>query len=277
MNGFLTRAATAVVFVAVMMGGMLYGRTSYLVLFTLISALCTSEFVQVTAAWRTAPRSIERIDSTLAVVINVMISLVAALAVMGRVGPEWMLGPALLILLFPAIELFAPGERPFVHIGLYVTAVVLIGLPFAGLHLAVMPEGIYRPGVMVACIGLVWIYDAAAYVSGSLVGRTPLFKRHSPKKTVEGIVGGAVILVVIGVVVAPLVAPAVSRWHWLAITLIISVTAVFGDLIESMLKRSLHIKDTGHIMPGHGGFLDRFDAFLYSIPFVTAYMVLFVH
>lgn len=277
MSGFLTRAATAVVFVAVMMGGMLYGRTSYLVLFTLISALCTSEFVQVTAAWRTAPRSIERIDSTLAVVINVMISLVAALAVMGRVAPEWMLGPALLILLFPAIELFAPGERPFVHIGLYVTAVVMIGLPFAGLHLAVMPEGIYHPGVMVACIGLVWIYDAAAYVSGSLVGRTPLFKRHSPKKTVEGIVGGAAILVAIGVIVAPLVAPAVPRWHWLAITLIISVTAVFGDLIESMLKRSLHIKDTGHIMPGHGGFLDRFDAFLYSIPFVTVYMVLFVH
>jgi phosphatidate cytidylyltransferase len=126
-------------------------------------------------------------------------------------------------------------------------------------------------------IGSIWINDTMAYIVGSIIGRTPL-SAISPKKTWEGTIGGIILAVgVMGLIgywlnnesAWALFAPGI----WMAVAAIASVTGTFGDLLESKLKRMAGIKDSGHIMPGHGGFLDRFDSLLVATPFAFAYLL----
>jgi phosphatidate cytidylyltransferase len=134
----------------------------------------------------------------------------------------------------------------------------------------------------------VWVNDTMAYISGSLIGRTPLSK-ISPKKTWEGTIGGILLCVVaIGYLFSssfslfvlkntPAEFPvAINTAHWFIVAGIVAITGTFGDLLESKLKRMAGVKDSGHIMPGHGGFLDRFDSLLVAIPFVWLYVYFFV-
>ena len=125
----------------------------------------------------------------------------------------------------------------------------------------------------VIIIASIWINDTMAYIVGSLIGKTPLSK-ISPKKTWEGTIGG--ILLSIGV------AAAFAYFYWPPITLPVAIIAAiaamagtFGDLLESKLKRMAGVKDSGSLMPGHGGFLDRFDSLLVAVPFVWLYVISF--
>jgi CDP-diglyceride synthetase len=128
-------------------------------------------------------------------------------------------------------------------------------------------------GFIVGFLNIVWFMDAGAYFSGKLFGRTPLLQAISPRKTVEGTLGGAVITQVVTFIVSYFV-PIVPYRHWIVIGLISSTVGQCGDLFESMYKRSLNRKDSGGIMPGHGGFLDRFDAVVFSLIFTHAYLKL---
>jgi phosphatidate cytidylyltransferase len=114
-----------------------------------------------------------------------------------------------------------------------------------------------------------------AYVVGSLIGKTP-FSKISPKKTWEGTVGGAILCIVVIALLGYFTAPAYGYAviHWIAIAAIAAIAGTAGDLLESKLKRAANVKDSGHIMPGHGGFLDRFDSLLVAIPFVWLYIQL---
>ena len=121
-----------------------------------------------------------------------------------------------------------------------------------------------------AVFALIWIYDSASYACGSLLGKHPMFARISPKKTIEGMIGGTFFTLLFAYFFNH--CPdlnSYSNLEWLAIAFVIIISATFGDLVESLLKRSLDIKDSGSIMPGHGGFLDRFDAYLFTVPFVV--------
>ena len=120
----------------------------------------------------------------------------------------------------------------------------------------------------------IWINDTMAYITGSFIGRTPL-SPISPKKTVEGTLGGIILSVAI-ITIAGSFAGYYSWIHWLMISLISSTTGTLGDLLESKLKRMAGVKDSGSILPGHGGFLDRFDSLLVAIPFVFVYYWLFI-
>ena len=133
---------------------------------------------------------------------------------------------------------------------------------------------IFSPGIIIGFFLLIWANDTGAYLTGVSFGRHRLMERISPKKTWEGFFGGAVL--------AGLVAWLLSGWlgvvdktHWIIIAAIISVAGTYGDLIESMLKRSIGVKDSGTIMPGHGGFLDRFDSAIISFPLVYLFITLF--
>lgn len=119
---------------------------------------------------------------------------------------------------------------------------------------------------------LTWLSDTGAYIAGSTMGRTPLFPRISPKKTWEGFVGGAVLVLVSSQILAELM-PILRHREWLVIGMLVAVFGSLGDLVESMLKRSLNVKDSGDLLPGHGGILDRFDAFIFLLPFVSAYLI----
>jgi phosphatidate cytidylyltransferase len=106
-----------------------------------------------------------------------------------------------------------------------------------------------------------------AYIIGSKIGKTPLFPRISPKKTWEGTIGGAICTVLISFGLSYYF-NTYTRLEWLVIGVIIAIIGTIGDLIESMLKRSYEIKDSGNFLPGHGGFLDRFDSYIFALPFI---------
>lgn len=134
----------------------------------------------------------------------------------------------------------------------------------------------YDPLLPCALIFSIWINDTMAYIVGSWIGRTP-FSPISPKKTWEGTLGGIVLCIVTMTLLGKLpVASSVSRGHWAAIAALAAVFGTLGDLFESKLKRMAGIKDSGRIMPGHGGFLDRFDSLLVATPFVWLYIRAFM-
>jgi phosphatidate cytidylyltransferase len=121
----------------------------------------------------------------------------------------------------------------------------------------------------------IWINDTMAYLVGSAIGKTP-FSKISPKKTWEGTAGGAILCVIaIGYFSRDInAAKVISTWHWIIIAAICAIAGTGGDLLESKLKRMANVKDSGSIMPGHGGFLDRFDSLLIAVPFVWLYLKL---
>ena len=184
------------------------------------------------------------------------------------------------------IELFRKVERPFdslahTFFSIIYTAVPFSMFPFAafsqtGLEPLIPMEGIqFSPGILVGFFLLLWTNDTGAYLVGSAIGKHRLFERISPKKSWEGFFGGMILTL--------LVARLISGWlgvadttGWMIIALIISVAGTLGDLLESMLKRSLGLKDSGTILPGHGGFLDRFDSVVVAFPLVYLYLAVSV-
>jgi phosphatidate cytidylyltransferase len=133
---------------------------------------------------------------------------------------------------------------------------------------------IFSPGIIIGFFILIWANDTGAYLTGMSFGSHKLMERISPKKTWEGLIGG--------IIIASVVAWFLSGWlgvvdkiHWVVIALIVSFAGTYGDLVESMLKRSTGVKDSGTIMPGHGGFLDRFDSTIVSFPLVYLFISLF--
>ncbi len=182
------------------------------------------------------------------------------------------------------LELFRNVERPFdslahTFFSILYTAVPVSMFPFAafnrgGIAPLVPMEGIeFSPGIMIGFFLLLWTNDTGAYLVGSSLGKHRLFERISPKKSWEGFVGGMVLTL--------LVARLFFGWlgvedtnRWMIIALIISIGGTLGDLLESLLKRSLGLKDSGTIMPGHGGFLDRFDSVVVAFPLVYFYLAI---
>jgi phosphatidate cytidylyltransferase len=108
------------------------------------------------------------------------------------------------------------------------------------------------------------------------LGKSKLFERISPKKSWEGAIGGAIIASIVGILIS-VVSQSLDLKNWIAISSIVIIFGTLGDLIESMFKRSMNIKDTGNILPGHGGLLDRFDSLLLAIPFIFTWLIIFKH
>ena len=136
---------------------------------------------------------------------------------------------------------------------------------------------VFTPLFPCAIIFSIWINDTMAYIVGSMIGRTP-FSKISPNKTWEGTAGGAVLCVVVIAILGSVIPAAnhIALNHWIAIAAICAIFGTLGDLLESKIKRLAKVKDSGHFMPGHGGFLDRFDSLLTAIPFVWLYLKLFL-
>jgi phosphatidate cytidylyltransferase len=135
----------------------------------------------------------------------------------------------------------------------------------------------YSPLWPCAILFSIWINDTSAYLVGSFIGKTP-FSKISPKKTWEGTIGGGLLCILIIALLGKFIpiAQKIDVIHWIAISSLCAVFGTIGDLIESKLKRMANIKDSGHFMPGHGGFLDRFDSLLIATPFVWGYIHFFI-
>ncbi len=167
-------------------------------------------------------------------------------------------------------------QRPTVNIGLTLLGFCYVGIlgGFAGLLLAPNPGGTgLLGGVVICAIGS----DVVAYFAGRTLGHTPLLPRVSPHKTIEGLIAGAIAAVVLGAFVGAVLHPWAIKGigGGLALGFVVAVTAPIGDLAASMLKRDLGVKDFGGLLPGHGGFLDRFDAMLFALP-AAYYLALYL-
>jgi phosphatidate cytidylyltransferase len=138
---------------------------------------------------------------------------------------------------------------------------------------SIYSEASYNRFLILGVFLVIWSNDTGAYFSGKLLGKNKLFPRVSPNKTIEGSVGGLILaLIIISIYVHYIAESSFPYMWWLGFTLVISVAGILGDLIESQMKRNLGVKDSGSFLPGHGGFLDRFDAVIFALPF--AYLTL---
>jgi len=195
----------------------------------------------------------------------------------------------LMFLLFPLfiliIELFRKKNNPFQSVAQTFTGVIYTTIPFSlfpfmafgrgGMHSFISSPAVeYTPAVILGFFLLLWINDTGAYLTGITIGKTRLFERISPKKTWEGFFGGLLLTIVAAWFLSGWLG-VVERIDWLILALLISTGGTLGDLVESMLKRASGVKDSGHILPGHGGFLDRFDGLLVAFPLLFLYITLF--
>ncbi len=185
------------------------------------------------------------------------------------------------LLVFPAvasiffIKLYKKADaKPFTNIAYTICGIFYVAVPFAMLNLTVFSTGVYSYQIALGCLFLFWASDTGAYFSGVRFGKTQLFARISPKKSWEGSIGGAITALITALVLSYNYHD-LHPWQWLVVGGIIVITGTYGDLVESLFKRGIAIKDSGKVIPGHGGFLDRFDGLLLSSHFIMVFLKFF--
>lgn len=282
-----TRTLTAAVFVVVMMTGLLYNAWSFFILFSIIHFGCWYEYQKIITLIDANYGKISRFHKYGVMIAGWCVMLVLTSKEGFRIGPVslyslgWWMGLTFLFVL-PAAEILLTRQLNAKNIFYSTLGLFYISLSLGLLtHLRSLFQG--SPGFwpekvpVLMIIGSLWINDTMAYIVGSLIGKTPL-SQISPKKTWEGTIGG-IILAVIVMGIAGYYADRSIEWgifsqaQWMVIAAIASVAGTFGDLLESKLKRMAGLKDSGHLMPGHGGFLDRFDSLLVATPFVWLFIM----
>ncbi|MDB4927487.1 phosphatidate cytidylyltransferase [Mucilaginibacter sp.] len=168
-------------------------------------------------------------------------------------------------------ELFKKTDAPFTNIAYTYLGLIFTIMPFTFFHALAYVGGAFNFHLPLAFLLMLWANDTGAYLVGSKFGKTKLFERHSPKKTWEGLIGGIIITAVTAYIIS-IYYTELGLEHWIWTGILISCFGTTGDLIESMFKRSIDVKDSGGILPGHGGLLDRFDGLLIAAPIVYAYL-----
>ncbi|MFN0015360.1 MAG: phosphatidate cytidylyltransferase [Saprospiraceae bacterium] len=272
------RTITAAVFAAAMLGGVFGGAGAFVLLFALITAGCLWELMGLLFASESNHLVWRKVLGTALGILPFLASGGSALGFWpGGIlaGPGQVLAFGMLALVFGLfiLELFLRSEQPFANIGHYLLGLVYVGLPFALLVGVAFEDGDYVPMRVFGLLLLTWTNDTLAYVVGSRIGKRPFFSRISPKKTWEGTLGGMVFTVLIALLLAQWVSD-YSTGEWLLLAGCVAVFGTMGDLVESMLKRSIQIKDSGSLLPGHGGLLDRFDSFIFVLPFAWLALLL---
>ena len=188
-----------------------------------------------------------------------------------------------IVFLFALLELWRKKENPLINMSILLFGVVYIVIPFFLIvlinHLENLTSSLNtnKLPLVAGMFILVWSNDTFAYLTGRMIGKTKLFERISPNKTWEGTIGGIVFNILAGYLIAFFTTDTSDTLFWIISAFIIAPCSIVGDLLESLIKRSLKIKDSGSILPGHGGILDRFDAALFAIPFFTAWTFFYMY
>lgn len=278
---FKTRALTAVIFVAVMMAGLLWNETSFFLLFTLVHFGAWTEYQKLVEGFNPDYKRVKPFHRYGIMVAGWCLLLhFTNNRIWYKLSEIGLWAGVALMILIP-LAIFLEARASLLKNMVYsISGVIYISLSLALLVGIRMMYGIDAEGrgdfgknIALTLIFSIWINDTMAYIVGSFIGKTPLSK-ISPKKTWEGTVGGAVLCVI----VMAFVGKALSLRYADAacIAALAAIAGTFGDLFESKLKRLAGVKDSGSFMPGHGGFLDRFDSLLFAAVFVWFYMVLFM-
>lgn len=270
MSNLLQRIITALIGVALIIGGLLYGPWSFGIIFICILFLTLREFYGLISASGNTPFKVWGSFFSLCMFLGVHLTSAGIL----NLKYLWILPPLLIMCFF--FSLYRQKSfHPIISLGLTLLGVVYIAFPLSLANVIVFKEGSYSYVLIIGILLSQWANDTGAYAFGRAFGRNKLFESVSPNKTWEGAIGGALlsaaILYVWGQYFAEL-----NPMEWIGLSIIVSVFGSYGDLIESLFKRKLAIKDSGKSIPGHGGFLDRFDGLLFALPFVTLYLMVII-
>jgi phosphatidate cytidylyltransferase len=295
MKTFLIRLSSGLVVAALAITAMLYNQYTFFALMSLILLGSLYEYFNLTAAKRDTPNSffqgkwfvillcyaafvkafvlssppaqgLQNLDNLALAFFQTLIRFRDSALTLNVTIP-------IIVFILFITELYSKSERPFENLGWKTVAIFWILVP------VVLTTKIYfeKGGFFIlAMFFIIWVYDSFCYIFGSLLGKRKLFERVSPKKTWEGAICGAIVTLVVFYFANRIPQlQMLSSIQWVVMAFVVLVAATYGDLIESLLKRSLNIKDSGNIMPGHGGFLDRLDSFYLVVPFVAMTLWLF--
>lgn len=271
MKSFIIRTATGVLFVATLLAAMLYNYISFGILFAIISGLAVNEFCNIVHDYKKTSFS-----TLLAVLGGVYLFFVLfAVSFMNIDKPVMLVLPYIFLLIYMFVrELYRKEGGALDNFAYFVLSQVYAALPFALLNILASYSGEYSYLLPLSVFIFLWSNDSGAYCIGCLFGKNKMFERISPKKSWEGFAGGAVVAIIAGYVMS-LFFDVLNTWQWMLMAAVVVAAGTFGDLIESCMKREMKIKDSGNILPGHGGILDRFDSCILAVPAVVILLYLF--
>jgi phosphatidate cytidylyltransferase len=267
MNESLVRALSGIVYIILLLGATLFSPISFVMLFGIFMLIAITEFCRLA-----------NLNKVLPIAMGVVGYLLFCFLIDTTRSTNMLLNlGALFISFILLIELFAvkqpaTGDRTvkLARLTGYVILpfLLIIRLPF-------MEPGGYNPYILIGSFILIWANDTFAYIVGKAIGKHKLFERISPKKTVEGFIGGMVFAIAAAYILTKFEVFITPVFHspviWMGAAAILVIFGTLGDLVESRLKRNAGVKDSGAIMPGHGGILDRLDSIIFAIPFLFLY------
>jgi phosphatidate cytidylyltransferase len=279
LKNLTVRTLSGAVLAAVLFGATLLSAWGYIALLAVVTVVGVWEFYRLCHNCGYTPQRVMGV--ALAVMLfGFGVALFVAKAISRALPLEEIILVALLYMLVavPSVfvcELFRKQEHPIANVATTLAGVIYVAFP-AALMLAVplmlSQGGVWNPWYAICYILIIWANDVFAYLTGISIGKHRMCERISPKKSWEGFVGGVVAAVGFAVLFGHLLGGNLAVWAGLGG--VIAVTGVAGDFVESLFKRSADVKDSGSIMPGHGGMLDRFDALFISAPYVVMYLIL---
>lgn len=270
----LQRTITGTIFVIILLGSVLFSAYSFAILFFVITMLGLWEFYTLAEKTGHQPQHLTGLLLGIFLFSGTLLNYSATYSKFS-LFPIALLLPTLFSIFI--IELYRKKENAFGNIAYTILGVLYIALPFSlftviafGTPVAFSTNS-YEPSKILGILFILWSSDTGAYLSGKAFGKHKLFDRISPKKTWEGTIGGGILAFVVAYIVS-IYFTEYRMIDWMIIALIIIAFGNLGDLVESLFKRTIDVKDSGTILPGHGGILDRFDSLIMSIPFMFIYI-----
>lgn len=269
MKNILTRSLSGLLLVTIIVFGVVVHHFSFYLLFLAISTLSLWEFYLLVY------REKARTQKYFGIAASIIIYTINYIYALNIVDEKIFLLIIPLFLFIFINELYLASKRPFLNISYTIFGLIYITVPFSLLNYIVLSVNnldiVFNSDILLSIFILIWTYDTFAYLFGVTMGRHRLFPSISPKKSWEGAIGGAIVALLSSFVLEHFF-PVLKLENWIVIASIIVVAGTYGDLVESMFKRSINVKDSGNIIPGHGGMLDRFDSFIFAVPFVFIYL-----
>lgn len=283
MKNFITRAITGVIFVAVIVGSFLRPEAMTL-LFSIVTGLTIWEFCGL--ANQREGVTVNRFIATVAGVYFFLAMTFFCCDIYGGMAKSVVFIPYLVTIVYMLVaELYLKQPDPINDWAYTMLSQMYIALPFSLLNVLAFtatPSGIvmFNMVLPLSVFIFLWMNDTGAYCIGSLIGRHKLFPRVSPGKSWEGSIGGGIVVLAVAWLIATYADNGtwlgherlLNTWQWIGLGLTVTIFGTWGDLVESLLKRTMGIKDSGNILPGHGGMLDRFDSSLLAIPAAVVYL-----
>lgn len=275
MKNLIIRALTGIIFVVVLISAIYIHPIFFLILFCIITGLTLWEFGGLVKHYENA-----NLQRTVNVLGGVHLFIATFVYANGLTDGKIFLPYLLFIMLTMIAELYYKAPNPINNWAFTLFAQVYCAGSFSILNFIGAEPGTpgvmsYTPLFIMAIFIFVWLDDTGAYLVGSLIGKHKLFERISPKKSWEGFFGGLILSLASSQAFAWF-APEINRMNWLGLAATVVLFGTWGDLIESLLKRTLGVKDSGNVLPGHGGMLDRFDSVMLAVPASYIYIELFI-